>query len=148
MDSHEIVSALGGSLKFKPIIMTEDTYEERPKLYNKITIVVFSILLSTFFGGILYSQNLSEIENRKQMAPVLIFCIIWNILSYKFVQRFTDDVFLTLILPNITGGLVLTIPFWKHHFGEMNFKNKSILLPSVIVFFIYGLFAGLRFFGK
>jgi len=37
--------------------MTEDNDEERPKLYNKATIVIFSILLSTFFGGIIYSKT-------------------------------------------------------------------------------------------
>ena len=64
--------------------MTEDTYEERPKLYNQATILIFSILLSTIFGGIIYSQNLSEIDNRKQIAPVVGFCIIWNIVTLDF----------------------------------------------------------------
>ena len=92
--------------------MTEDNDEERPKLYNKATIVIFSILLSTFFGGIIYSQNLSEIDNRKQIAPVLVFCIIWNIILFKLAHRFTDNFVLTFIVPNILVFLVLVLlPF-------------------------------------
>ncbi|NQX56918.1 hypothetical protein HQN86_25090 [Pedobacter panaciterrae] len=128
--------------------MTEDNDEERPKLYNKATIVIFSILLSTFFGGIIYSQNLSEIDNRKQIAPVLVFCIIWNIILFKLAHRFTDNFVLTFIVPNILGGLVLSILFWKHHFGDLDFKVRSVWLPLVIVLLIYGLFAGFRFLGN
>ena len=128
--------------------MTEDNDEERPKLYNKATIVIFSILLSTFFGGIIYSQNLSEIDNRKQIGPVLVFCIIWNIILFKLAHRFTDNFVLTFIVPNILGGLVLSSLFWKHHFGDLDFKVRGVWLPLVIVLLIYGLFAGLRFLGN
>lgn len=128
--------------------MTEDDYEERPKLYNQATIVIFSILLSTFFGGIIYSQNLSEIDNRKQITPVLAFCIIWNIVFFKFAHRYTDNFILTFILPNIMGGLILSIFFWKHHFGNLDFKVRNIWMPLTIVLLIYGLFAGLLFFGN
>jgi hypothetical protein len=128
--------------------MTEDNDQEWPKLYNKATIVIFSVLLSTFFGGIIYSQNLSEIDNRKQIGPVLVFCIIWNIILFKLAHRFTDNFVLTFILPNIFGGLILSGLFWKHHFGDLDFKVRSVWLPSVIVLLIYGLFAGLRLLGN
>lgn len=124
----------------------KDTFEEKPKLYNKTTIVVFSILLSTFFGGIVYSQNLSETGNRKQIASVLIFCMIWNIIFFKLTGRYTDNFIVTFILPNLLGGLVLSTLFWKHHFGDLDFKVRSIWMPLIIVLFIYGLFIGLRFF--
>jgi len=128
--------------------MTEENDEERPKLYNKATIVIFSILLSTFFGGIIYSQNLSEIDNRKQITPVLVFCIIWNIILFKLAHRFTDNFVLTFIVPNILGGLVLSSLFWKHHFGDLDFKVRNVWLPLAIVLLIYGLFAGFRFLGN
>ena len=128
--------------------MTEDTHEERPKLYNQATILIFSILLSTIFGGIIYSQNLSEIDNRKQIAPVVGFCIIWNIVFFKLAHRYTDNFALTFLLPNMMGGLVLSIFFWKHHFGDLNFKARNVWIPLTILLLIYGLFAGLRFLGN
>jgi len=128
--------------------MTEDAYDERPKLYNQATIVIFSILLSTFFGGIIYSQNLSEIGNRKLIAPVLVFCIIWNTVFFKLAHRYTDNFVLTFILPNIMGGLMLSIFFWKHHFGDLDFKVRNVWIPLAILLLIYGLFAGLRLFGN
>jgi len=126
--------------------MTEDAYDERPKLYNQATIVIFSILLSTFFGGIIYSQNLSAIDNRKPIAPVLVFCVIWNTVLFKLAHRYTDNFVLTFILPNIMGGLILSIFFWKHHFGDLDFKVRNVWIPLAILLLIYGLFAGLRFF--
>ena len=126
--------------------MTEDAYEERPKLYNRATIVIFSILLSTFFGGIIYSQNLAELDNRKQIASVLVFCIIWNIVLFKLAHRYTDNFILTFILPNIMGGLILSIFFWKHHFRDLDFKARNVWILLTILLLIYGLFAGLRFF--
>jgi len=128
--------------------MTEDAYEQRPKLYNQATIIIFSILLSTFFGGIIYSQNLSVIGNRKQITPVLVFCIIWNIVLFKLAHRYTDNFILSFILPNIMGGLMLSIFFWKHHFGDLDFKVRSVWFPLAILLLIYGLFVGLRFFGN
>lgn len=128
--------------------MTEDTYEERPKLYNQATILIFSILLSTIFGGIIYSKNLSEIDNRKQIAPVLVFCVIWNIVLFKLAHRYTDNFVLTFLLPNMMGGLVLSIFFWKHHFGDLDFKARNVWIPLAILLLIYGLFAGLRFLGN
>jgi len=125
--------------------MIEDTFEEKPKLYNKATIVVFSILLSTFFGGIIYSQNLSKTGNRNQIGPVLIFCIIWNIIFFKLTNRYTDNFIVTFILPNLLGGLLLSTLFWKHHFGDLDFKVRSIWMPLIIVLSTYGLFIGVRF---
>jgi hypothetical protein len=125
--------------------MIEDTFEEKPKLYNKATIIVFSILLSTFFGGIIYSQNLSKTGNRNQIGPVLIFCIIWNIIFFKLTNRYTDNFIVTFILPNLLGGLLLSTLFWKHHFGDLDFKVRSIWMPLIIVLSIYGLFIGVRF---
>lgn len=128
--------------------MTEDTYEERPKLYNQATILIFSILLSTIFGGIIYAQNLSEIDNRKQIAPVLVFCVIWNIVLFKLAHRYTDNFVLTFLLPNMMGGLVLSIFFWKHHFGDLDFKARNVWIPLAILLLICGFFAGLRFLGN
>lgn len=126
--------------------MTNHLNDDRPVLYNKITIVIFSILLSTFFGGVIYAQNLSEIGNRKQIAPVLIFCLIWNIIFFKLAHRFTDDFVLTFILPNVMGGLVLANLFWKHHFGDLDFKVKAIWVPLILVLMVYGFFISVRFF--
>ena len=128
--------------------MTEDTYEERPKLYNQATILIFSILLSTIFGGIIYSKNLSEIDNRKQIAPVLVFCVIWNMVLFKLAHRYTDNFVLTFLLPNMMGGLVLSIFFWKHHFGDLDFRARNVWIPLAILLLIYGLFVGLRFLGN
>lgn len=126
--------------------MIEDTFEEKPKLYNKATIVVFSIFLSTFFGGIIYSQNLSEIGSRKQIGSVLLFSIIWNIFFFKTTQRYTDNVIITFFVPNILGGFMLSNVFWKHHFGDIDFKVKSIWIPLIVTLFIYGAIYSLRFF--
>ena len=128
--------------------MTDDSIEEKPKLYSKTTIVVFSFFLSTFFGGILYSQNLSETEKKKQITPVLIFCIIWNVLFFKVAHRFTSNFILTFLLPNIIGGLILSNAFWNSHFKNLSFRTRTIWGPLAVVIVLYGLLIGLNVFIK
>ena len=128
--------------------MIEELKEERPTLYTKTTIIIFSILLSTFFGGIIYTQNLRETGNRKQIAPVLMFCIIWNVIFFKLVQNFTSNFLLTFILANFFGGLILSTLFWKYHFGELDSIVKRPWIPLIVVLLVYGLFIGIRLFAN
>ncbi|WP_066002978.1 hypothetical protein [Mucilaginibacter sp. PPCGB 2223] len=121
--------------------------EDKPKLFNRLTIFIFSILLSTFFGGILYSNNLSEIENRKQIVGVLIFCLIWNGVSFKFARQFSDNFFISFILPNAIGGLILIKPMWDYHFKNFKqFTTRKIWVPAIIALIIYGVLIGLNLF--
>ena len=128
--------------------MTDYQIEDKPKLYCKATIVISSIFLSTFFGGILYSQNLSETENKKQITPILIFCILYNIVFFKVAHRFTSNFVLSFILPNITGGLLLSNAFWNYHFGNLSYRSRSIWTPLAFVLISYGLLIGLNIFIK
>lgn len=126
--------------------MLNQLIEEKPKLYSKTTIMFFSILLSTFFGGILYYQNLSVSEHRKQRAPLLFFCLLWNAMAFKVAHKFTDNFILTFIVPNIIGGIILSTIFWNYHFKNFDYKPKTIWVPLLFVFAIYGFFIGLNIF--
>jgi hypothetical protein len=123
-----------------------DEKEEQPKLYNKATIVGFSILLSTFFGGVLYSQNLVSTGNRRQIVSVLVFCLLWNIIAFNIANRFTDNFLLTFILPNLVGGLILANPIWEHHFKDIDtFKARAIWIPFMIVIGLVGILIALNY---
>ncbi|MBC6112391.1 hypothetical protein ACFOG5_10205 [Pedobacter fastidiosus] len=128
--------------------MQDEIKESQLKLYNKATIIIFSLLLSTFFGGVIYSRNLSQIGERKQIAPVLFFCLIWNLILFKIANKLTSDLLLSFIIPNLLGSLVITTLFWKHHFKEISFKSKNIWMPLIVVFIVYGIFICLLFFKR
>ena len=129
--------------------MTEDLidYEEQEEivLYNRTTIFVFSIFLSTIFGGILYYQNLTSIGKKKFVLPLLLFCIVWNYVTIKLIRQITDNLWIEIIVPNMIGGLILSIPFWNYHFKEIiSFKSRKVWTPLAIVVLLYGLLIGLN----
>jgi len=127
--------------------MPEKTFEEGPRLYNKLTIVIFSILLSTFFGGIIYSQNLIETGQKKQITSVLLFCIVWNAIAFKLAYKYTDNFLLTFVLPNFIGSLLLIKPFWEHHFKDFNsFKSRNVWMPLIVVLIISTVLLVLKFY--
>jgi formate/nitrite transporter FocA (FNT family) len=126
--------------------MPEYSLEERPTLYNKATIVIFSVLLSTFVGGMIYSQNLIETDNRKQIVPVMVFSILWNIIVYKLAKNHIDNAIFVYFLPNILGGFIIAVSFWKHHIGDLEYKTRNVWMPIAIVVFVYGSLAVLSYF--
>jgi len=129
--------------------MSEDLQEYEPRLYNRISIIIFSVLVSTFFGGIMYYQNLTEVENRKPRVSVLLFCLVWNMLVFRMTRHFTNSFLLTYIIPNLLGGLLLAKPFWDYHFKDVeSYKNRAIWAPLLFVVTIYGTFIGLGLFLK
>lgn len=120
--------------------MTENYTEPKPILFNRIAIIVFSCFLSTIFGGILYSQNLWNTDNRKSITPVMLFCLGWNLLIMQIVSKHTSNFLFTFVLPNIIGGVLLAFPFWNYHFKDISsYANKKIWGPLLVVIVLYGI---------
>ncbi len=120
--------------------MTENDAELKPVLFNRIAIITFSFFLSTLFGGILYAQNLWSTDNRRSIAPIMLFCLAWNLVIMQLVSKYTSNSLLTFILPNIVGGILLAFPFWNYHFKDVtSYVNKKVWGPLLIVLILYGI---------
>jgi hypothetical protein len=101
------------------------------KLFTKATIVVFSIIGSTFFGALLFSDNLKQVEKSKFIASTIIFSIIWTIGINKVIAQINLPVpFLSLVVTNFVGGLILVGPIWNYHIGkDVEYEKRSIWGP-------------------
>ncbi len=62
-----------------------DLSEEKPKIYVKAVVLIFSVLLSTLFGALLFAQNLREIGKKKEIFNIFLFAIFWNTLLLKIL---------------------------------------------------------------
>lgn len=102
-----------------------------PKLFSKPTILVFSILGSTFFGALVYCSNLQALNKKQFIAPTIVFSIVFNVfaiwiskdLGYPLIKYFTI---------NAIGGLVLIKAFWNYHLPDVkNNEPRKIWGPSI-----------------
>lgn len=110
------------------------------KLFGKTAILIFSIIGSTFFGALLFSDNLKQLEKRKFIASTIIFSIVWTIALNKFIEPFPIP-FLKFAVINLIGGLILIGPIWNHHIGkDLEHKQRPVWGPLLSLIILIGVF--------
>lgn len=102
--------------------------------------VYFYMHYATFFGGILYAQNLYETGQKKDIAKVLIGCGLWQLLANKLLDALSvTDTKLLLFIPNIIGAFLLTQLSCNYHFADIKvFQKRKIWFPLILFIVIYG----------
>jgi len=106
---------------------------ERPNFFSKPAIWGFSVLLSPFFGAILFAQNLNEIGKKNEIFKVILFSIAWNI-AMRLCTRMFNDFLYTFLIANALGGLILIFPIWNYYFKEIiDYKRRNIYGPAIVV---------------
>ncbi len=121
--------------------------EDKKRIYSKIAIILFSALGSTFFGSILYAQNLKETENSKFIAPTLIFSVIYTVLANKLSHFLNIPSYYAYIPVHLIGGLILTGPFWNYQIGSIdNFEKRKIWLPLLVSLMPVGFILFMHFY--
>jgi hypothetical protein len=109
----------------------KDYSNQLPRFHLKIVVFIFTCVLSTFFGGILVSQNLYQIDKKKDIPALLISCGLWQLLSEKILSAFSvSNALLRLFVPNVIGAIILTLPVWNYHFKNIDlYKRRKIRFP-------------------
>ena len=103
-----------------------------PILYSKKAIQGFTIFFTTIFGAVLLMHNLKEMNKLKARNQVLIFGIVFTILSAILLNYLPKMFFITLLF-NLIGYAVLIEFFWKNHLEkELEFKKKEVWKPLTI----------------
>jgi len=97
-------------------------HTQLPKIYTQRVIIWFSILFSSFVGGILTAMNLNAVGKRTEANYVMMGTVIYFILTMAFLTSSDSIGQLTSLLPNIIGGAILAyvvqdryIPDHKDH---------------------------------
>jgi hypothetical protein len=111
------------------IVQTSDN----PKIYSKKAIRGFSFAFTTIFGGVLLRQNLRDVGKKKEGNTVLIFSILFTVLSILIVNIPDKPITSLSFLCNIVGASVLGEYFFKKYFPDPdNYPKKKIWKPLLI----------------
>ncbi len=110
---------------------------DKPKLYSKRAIRVFSILFSTLAGGFLLRQNLKDIGNDKVAHNVITFSIIYTLGTIIVNYYFSKEAGAIALLLNIIGSFILNEYFFHDFIGDSNnYGKKPIWKPLIICLLI------------
>lgn len=132
----------------KTALNKENPFEdfEQPTLYSKKAILGFTLFFSTIFGVVLMMYNLKVMKKYKERTQVLLFGILYIVLSYALLEVLPKIYFITLIF-NFIGYAILVEYFWNKFLGkDLPHEKKSVTKPLVIsllitVFFVVLIFA-------
>jgi len=125
----------------------ENPFEEfeQPTLYSKQALLGFTLFFSTIFGVVLLMYNLKVMNKHKARTQVLVFGVLYMVLSYALLEVLPKIYFVTLIF-NVIGYAILVEYFWNKYIGkDLNYKKKSVTKPLVISLLITVLFVVLIF---
>jgi hypothetical protein len=119
-----------------------------PSLYSRAAIFVAALVLSPFFGALLFVQNLLAVEKGKKAIALLVFAGVWNFITFKVAWDFFLNNPLAYLVGNAVGGFILIFPMWRQHFSEMeNYESKTVWSPLLVIIAIIAiLMAIIRWF--
>jgi hypothetical protein len=125
------VTIVGNSINLNSnkSLLTDDI--NAPLLYSKVVIRVFSILFSTLFGSVLLMTNLKEVKNSTAKIQVLLFGIIYSLLSILLITCL-DTRNLTMPL-NFIGSWILSEYFWNKYIGKETIYRKRNWYKALII---------------
>ncbi len=99
------------------------TDPQAPVIYSRYTLRFFTILCSTFVGGILLAINFQRLNKRTQVLQVLLFSFLYTLgeaaLFTHFGPHFTNLIFIF----NLIGSAILEELFWNRFIGK-NFRYR------------------------
>lgn len=104
----------------------------KPRFYSKSAISLWTLILSPFFGAILFSYNLKEIG--KGFSPYFIVVgMFWTFIFKKLTEGFIENVLIQLLFSNLLGSLILTYFFWDKFFIYYpNYETKKVWKPMFV----------------
>lgn len=110
-----------------------------PHLYSRRAIVLFALIFSTLFGGILMAINFFKVKKLKEMSLTLIFSVLYTLLTIYIVSFFNMKILITVSL-NGVGAAILEEYFWKRKLGkEFKYRRDPIWIPLVIAILVNAL---------
>ncbi len=105
-----------------------------PKLYTKPAIFLAAMVLTPFFGTLLFLQNLWEAGRSAKAFPILIFGGLWNMIVFKIAWEYFLNNPLVYVFGNAIGGFILIFPLWRWLLGDVeNYEKRSIWSPLLIL---------------
>lgn len=111
--------------------------ENLPLLYSEKVIYTFSILFSVLFGAVLFCMNLSRLGKQKAIYPVIIFSVVYLILSGLILNALNAGTSVALLFTAV-GAVVLNSIFWARYIGkEVKYTKRNYNKPLLIAIAIF-----------
>lgn len=111
--------------------------ENSPVLFSNKVIYTFSILFTVIFGGILFAMNLKTLNNKKGIAPVIIFSVLYTALALV-VLNLVDLGSAGALLAGALGAVIINTLFWNKYIGkETVYNRRSYKIPLIIALSIF-----------
>jgi hypothetical protein len=108
------------------------------RLFTKLTIILFSLIGTSFFGALLFSDNLKQVEKSKFIAPTIIFGMLWTVVINRVIAPIPIP-FLSFAITNLIGGLILAGPMWNHYIDkDLDFVKRPIWGPLLSLVVLAG----------
>ncbi len=106
--------------------------KDGPNLYSETVVSVLTLFLSPFMGSVLMYINFLELKKQKIANEVLLFGILFLVLSIV-LNSFAEEFYLKYaLLSNIIGLLILYQHYWKKHIGSnFSYFRKPWLLTVI-----------------
>lgn len=109
------------------------------RFYSKWAIGGLTLLLTPFFGCILFSYNLREI-GKGRLSPLFIIAgMFWTFAIKKLTVGLIGDNIFQFLFSNISGSLILTYFLWDKFFiNYQTYKTKLVWKPLIVFVTICG----------
>jgi hypothetical protein len=110
------------------------------RLYNKMSIVIFSILLTGVGSSIMLGYNLRTAGKNKIVVPLVLISLVANAVIRQLVKNILPgSLMYSFFIPNVILGLILAFPVWDKYLADLtSYEAKSLWIPSLIVLLLYG----------
>jgi hypothetical protein len=139
----------------------DEPEEEYVDIYSKRAVLGFSAFFNVIFGGALLMFNLRAAGYKKEAGQVILFSILYHILSLFIISatgikvsaaaiklgaaggqispadiKSIFSLFALTLVINTIGGLILTRYFFKKYFPDNDYYPKPILQALMICLLI------------
>jgi len=110
-----------------------------PRFYSKWAIGGLTLILSPFFGCILFSYNLREIGKERLSPFFIIVGLFWTFIFKKLTMGVIGDNIFQFLFSNVLGSLILTYFLWDKFFiNYPTYETKPVWKPLIVFVSICG----------
>lgn len=109
------------------------------RFYSKWAIGGLTLILSPFFGSILFSYNLREIGKGRLSPYFIIVGMFWTFIFKILTTGIIGDNIFQFLFSNVIGSLVLIFFLWDKFFIDYpTYKTKPVWKPLIVFVGICG----------
>ena len=139
--SEDLEIATGATSENEPIADAIDNNEAKEPqmksnepvyLYSKKAIYGFSIFFSTIFGAVIMMYNLKIVNQSKARINVLIFAVLYMVLSVMLIEALQGSTITALIL-NTTGAFIINEYYWNKYIGKSFVYEPKGLIQAISI---------------